>query len=438
MPRNPLPALLLVLGLSTAAAAPAADTAAPADRADIRITSDKPVPINPKIYGINCAEMFIFDLVQKPEYLVGARRIAIEHVLPTPAAPRITTIPRARAASTSVRKKWPNRNTEPNTGPTRSGSPDFFQQYVGFMKPMGGHAVFIPNIFKGTVEELDIYLKNDDRGPCPGRGRRAGHGGATRAVQLQGQRRLHPGDQALHRVPQEELSERAHRRMEYAGRPTRGGPRFIPAMEQGRRQSTRHRRLRAIRLDGVRRRGAARPPRRGEQAILRSSTSRTTMPSSRAFPQSRSRSTRRTGGPTKRCSCCQWGTHADRNLVVEGLHMANFYFFMTQYNATHDNYFEVATWSAPMMQDLASGKRKNSGGGCSTRKPSRCGRPICTPSRSAISIAATRSSSTPRSRASRRTARWTSSRSLRRGAGRQEVSLHPQPRAGRRDRRDHG
>ena len=43
--------------------------------------------------------------------------------------------------------------------------------------------------------------------------------------------------------------------------------------------------------------------------------------------------------------------------------MANFYFFMTQYNAEHDNYFEVATWSVPLMQDLTSGKRKNSGGG---------------------------------------------------------------------------
>jgi hypothetical protein len=59
----------------------------------------------------------------------------------------------------------------------------------------------------------------------------------------------------------------------------------------------------------------------------------------------------------------QWGTHAERNTVVEGLHMANFYFFMTEYNAAHDNYFEVATWSVPLMQDLTSGQRKNSGGG---------------------------------------------------------------------------
>src|SRR2546423_7566499 len=59
----------------------------------------------------------------------------------------------------------------------------------------------------------------------------------------------------------------------------------------------------------------------------------------------------------------QWGTHADRNTAVEALHMVNFYFFMTEYNAAHDNYFEVATWSTPLVQDLASGKRKNAGGG---------------------------------------------------------------------------
>src|SRR5687768_4138223 len=59
----------------------------------------------------------------------------------------------------------------------------------------------------------------------------------------------------------------------------------------------------------------------------------------------------------------QWGTHADRNTVVEGLHSVNFLFFMTEYNATHDNYFEVATWSVPLMKDLTTGKRKGGGAG---------------------------------------------------------------------------
>jgi len=68
-------------------------------------------------------------------------------------------------------------------------------------------------------------------------------------------------------------------------------------------------------------------------------------------------------GTDKKMFMLQWGTHADRNLVVEGLHTVNFFFFMTEYNAEHDNYFEVATWSIPLMQYLSSGKRKNSGGG---------------------------------------------------------------------------
>src|SRR5689334_3067169 len=35
-----------------------APTTRAAGKVEIRVTSDKPVPINPKIYGINCAEMF--------------------------------------------------------------------------------------------------------------------------------------------------------------------------------------------------------------------------------------------------------------------------------------------------------------------------------------------------------------------------------------------
>ena len=44
------------------------------------------------------------------------------------------------------------------------------------------------------------------------------------------------------------------------------------------------------------------------------------------------------------------------------LHTANFLFYMTEYNATHDDYFQVATLSIPLMKDVASEKRKNSGG----------------------------------------------------------------------------
>ncbi|HEY2572696.1 MAG TPA: hypothetical protein VGH65_01465, partial [Verrucomicrobiaceae bacterium] len=83
----------------------------------------------------------------------------------------------------------------------------------------------------------------------------------------------------------------------------------------------------------------------------------------RDFPEKEIKPYAEDWGADKKMYLLQWGTHADRNTVLEGLHSVNFLFFLTQYNATHDNYFEVANWSVPIMQDLSSGKRRGSGGG---------------------------------------------------------------------------
>ena len=81
------------------------------------------------------------------------------------------------------------------------------------------------------------------------------------------------------------------------------------------------------------------------------------------FPDKEIKAYAKAWGGDKKMFMLQWGAHAERNTVVEGLHSVNFLFFMTEYNAIHDNYFEVATWSVPLMSDITSGKRKGSGGG---------------------------------------------------------------------------
>src|SRR6185436_12905371 len=63
-----------------------ANTTSSAGKVEIRVTSGTPVPINPKIYGINCAEMFIFDLVQKPEYLAALGELQL-HTFSYPGGP---------------------------------------------------------------------------------------------------------------------------------------------------------------------------------------------------------------------------------------------------------------------------------------------------------------------------------------------------------------
>ena len=90
----------------------------PRTKVEIRITSDKPVPINPKIYGINCAEMFIFDLVQKPEYLSALGELQLNTFL-YPGGPPITTIPKGTGGFNIRPEELANRNTERITGSTR-------------------------------------------------------------------------------------------------------------------------------------------------------------------------------------------------------------------------------------------------------------------------------------------------------------------------------
>ena len=39
-----------------------------------------------------------------------------------------------------------------------NSDPDYFEQYIRFVKASGGEAVFVANILNGTVDELDEYL----------------------------------------------------------------------------------------------------------------------------------------------------------------------------------------------------------------------------------------------------------------------------------------
>ncbi|MCX7011447.1 MAG: hypothetical protein NTW86_02565, partial [Candidatus Sumerlaeota bacterium] len=61
-------------------------------------------------------------------------------------------------------------------------------------------------------------------------------------------------------------------------------------------------------------------------------------------------------GPEMKMHMTQWGTHHDGNTVLQGLHVANFYFFLAEYNAAHDDYFQTAI-SAFILADKAANPR---------------------------------------------------------------------------------
>ena len=62
----------------------------------------------------------------------------------------------------------------------------------------------------------------------------------------------------------------------------------------------------------------------------------------KAFPAEQIPTYQTDWGADKKMYLTQWGTHADRGTPVQGLHIANFYFFMAEYNATHNNYIAAA------------------------------------------------------------------------------------------------
>jgi hypothetical protein len=337
-----------------------ATNAPAAGKVEIRVTSDKPVPINPKIYGINCAEMFIFDLVQKPEYLAALGELQFNTFLfPGGSSYHHPT----GSGGFNIREEEiakSRHGTEHRAN--KVGSPDFFEQYVAFMKPLGGHAVFIPNVTNGTVDELDFYLKKMTDAQVPVECVVLGM-----EVQLGAFRFETSGAYIAAIKPYIDFLKAKYPHIRVAGWSTPVGRRAtVPAAYRQWNKDV----AKVPGIDGFAQYGWTEfggAALRGRAANAAASTPQQRLKEYDAFvehfPERQIQVYAEDWGKDKKMFMLQWGTHADRNLVVEGLHSVNFFFFMTEYNAKHDNYFEVATWSIPLMQDLSSGKRKNSGGG---------------------------------------------------------------------------
>jgi hypothetical protein len=330
-----------------------------AGKVEINISSEKAIKINPRIYGINCAEMFIFDLVQKPEYLAALGELQLNTFLfPGGSSYHHPT----GTGGFNIRQDelaQSKHGTEHRIN--KEGSPDFFLQYTEFMQGMQGHAVFIPNIPNGTIEELDWYLKKMTAAHVPIETVVLGM-----EVQLGAFRFERAADYIAKVTPYIEFLRARYPGVRIAGWSTPVGRRAsVPESFRQWNREVAH----VPGLDGFAQYGWTEF---GGAALRGKSGGAPKSPEQRladydafveSFPEKEIKPYAEDWGADKKMFMLQWGTHADRNTVVEGLHSVNFMFFMTQYNALHDNYFEVATWSVPLMQDLTSGKRKGSGGG---------------------------------------------------------------------------
>ena len=348
-----------------AEATPAAPAAPPATTPiTIDVRSDHAVPINPKIYGINCAEMFIFDLVQKPEYLSALGALQFDTFL-FPGGSSYHHPTGSGGFNMKEEEVAKSRHGTEHRA-NKVGSPDFFEQYVGFLQPMGGHAVFIPNIANGTVDELDYYLKKMTAAGVPIESVVLGM-----EVQLGAFRFETSAAYIAAITPYVDFLKARYPGVRIAAWSTPVGRKStVPASyRQWNKEVAKVPGIDGFAQYGWTEFGGAALRGRGGDAAVSTPDSRLKQYDAfvENFPQQQIEVYAEDWG-NKKMFMLQWGTHADRNLVVEGLHTVNFLFFMTAYNASHDNYFEVATWSVPLMQDLTSGKRKNSGGGAIYQK----------------------------------------------------------------------
>jgi acyl-CoA thioesterase-1 len=332
--------------------AAAADTPL-AGPVDIQITSDKPVPVNPRVYGIICEEMFVKDLVDEPEYIAALVDLKFKTFNYPGGSISYYHHPRGTGGFNirpeEVRK---SKHGDESRFMKEGSGPDHFEQYIQFVKASGGEAVFTANILNGTVAELDEFLSRLQAERIPIAAVVLGvemHLGQAQALGLNGYlERIKPYIPMLqakypqvpivaHSTPVGRVGDRAQASFHEWNQALARLPGIDGFSQYGWPEfGTDVRRLMAA--------AAQQTP--GERWRQYDEFART-------FPDRQLPAYQRDWGGDKKMYMLQWGTHLDRNTPVQGLHMANFYFFLAQYNAAHNDYFTVAT-SAPILAENAS------------------------------------------------------------------------------------
>ena len=324
---------------------------------EIQITSDNPVPVNPRVYGIICEEMFVKDLVDEPEYISALTELKFKTFVYPGGSASYYHHPQGTGGFNirpeEVRK---SKHGDQSRFMKEGSGPDHFEQYMKFVKASEGEAVFTANILNGTVAELEEFLSRLQAGRIPIACVVLGvemHLGQAEALGLDGYlKRIKPYITMLqakyphvpivaHSTPVGRVGERARASFHEWNQALARLPGISGFSQYGWPEfGTEVRRLRGA---------AAQTP--DERWRYYDEFTRT-------FPQRQLPAYQRDWGSDKKMYMLQWGTHLDRNTPVQGLHMANFYFFLAQYNAAHGDYFAVATSAPILAANVSKGARR--------------------------------------------------------------------------------
>ncbi|MCX7011824.1 MAG: hypothetical protein NTW86_04535 [Candidatus Sumerlaeota bacterium] len=332
-------------------------------KVEIQIASDKPVPVNPRVYGIICEEMFVKDLVDEPEYIEALTDLQFKAFEFPGGSVSYYHHPEGTGGfnvrSEEVAK---SKQGEQSRFMDRSPGPDHLEQYIQFVKASGGSALFVANILNGTVDELDEYLTRLQAAQVP-----------IACVILGVEMHLgQPGEFGLDWYVERIKPYFPMLQSKYPDVPI--VLHSTPVGRVGERASASFHEWnqRLAQLPGIAGFSQYGWPEFGGQPRLNSLSAAASAKTpaeifaqydefTQDFPRTQIPAYQKDWGDDKKMYMLQWGTHADRNTPVQGLHIANFYFFLAQYNAAHDNYFAAATSALNLAQPVSNDRPGHEG-----------------------------------------------------------------------------
>ncbi|MCX7011823.1 MAG: SGNH/GDSL hydrolase family protein [Candidatus Sumerlaeota bacterium] len=310
---------------------------------DIEIASGKPTPVNPRVYGIICAEMLRNNLVATPEYLAALTDLKFKIFLYPGGSLSYYHHPTGTGGF-NIRQEEYEQSAHGVNAPWSqyASGPDHFEQYIQFVKASGGEAVFVANVLYGNAAELDEFLTRlgaaDVPIACVALGQEM-HLGPGRALGLDGyMERINPLIAMLQaKYPTVPI-------VAPATPVARGAERASDSFHEWNKALAQLPGISGFTQYGWTEFGGQ--ARLGAKESARDETPdeiwRKYSEFVKAFPAEQIPTYQADWGADKKMYLTQWGTHADRGTPVQGLHIANFYFFMAEYDATHNNYIAAA------------------------------------------------------------------------------------------------
>ncbi|MCX7885743.1 MAG: alpha/beta hydrolase fold domain-containing protein [Verrucomicrobiae bacterium] len=323
-------------------------------------TPARPTRINPRVYGLNCAEMITKGLLDEPEYVRAITELQLKTLQYPGGSASYWHHPTGKgglnARPEEIKKSA--AKGEYSRWMQQTSGPDRFGQYLELCKRSGAEALFIANIMHGNPQEMDAFLQRINA---------AGIGIA--AVALGQEMHLAPAsvgiglEEYLRRIgPHIELLKKRYPGVLIAAPATPVG-----RVDGRRKTESMHEWNRALakvpgldgftqygwtEFGGMGRRAERQSPEEG-WAFYRDFV--------RDFPTKQLPVYQRDFGREKKFFMTQWGTHGDQNTPLQGVHIAHMYFFLVRYNAAHNDYFAAANMSVPLAAVEGLSGRRHTG-----------------------------------------------------------------------------